>query len=65
MRETGYRPPQPRRLTQRMRRLFTRARLEKEEVSLLRGLLKSVQVHRTGAARAADPAAEHGPAIVD
>jgi tRNA C32,U32 (ribose-2'-O)-methylase TrmJ len=43
-----------------MRRLFTRARLEKEEVSLLRGLLKAMQVQR-----AAADSAEHGPAIVD
>ena len=65
MRETGFLDPRkPRRLTQRMRRLFTRARLEKEEVSLLRGLLKAMQGHRPGEQRAADPA-EHGPAIVE
>ena len=66
MRESGFLDPRkPRRLTQRMRRLFTRARLEKEEVSLLRGLLKAMQADRPSAARADDPAAEHGPAIVD
>lgn len=47
MREIGFLDPRkPRRLTQRMRRLFTRARLEKEEVSLLRGLLKAMQAQR-------------------
>ncbi|HQR54138.1 MAG TPA: RNA methyltransferase [Burkholderiales bacterium] len=47
MRETGFLDPRkPRRLSQRMRRLFTRARLEKEEVSLLRGLLKAMQAQR-------------------
>ncbi len=41
---TGYLDPdQPKRLMQRLRRLFARARLEKEEVNLLRGILKSVQ----------------------
>ncbi len=46
MRETGFLDDRkPRRLLERMRRLFTRARLEKEEVSLLRGLLKSIQGH--------------------
>lgn len=63
MREIGFLDPRkPRRLSQRMRRLFTRARLEKEEVSLLRGLLTAVQHRREGAA---EPEAEHGPAIVD
>lgn len=63
MRETGFLDPRkPRRLSQRMRRLFTRARLEKEEVSLLRGLLKAVQRQRKGAQ---ESVAEHGPAIVD
>jgi tRNA/rRNA methyltransferase len=63
MRETGFLDPRkPRRLTQRMRRLFTRARLEKEEVSLLRGLLKATQTARPGTAA---PAIEHGPAVVD
>jgi len=61
MRETGFLDPRkPRRLTQRMRRLFTRARLEKEEVSLLRGLLKAMQAQRETA-----PAAGVGRATVD
>lgn len=65
MRETGFLDPRkPRRLMQRMRRLFTRARLEKEEVSLLRGLLKAMQTRPAGAPRTTD-AAEHGSAIVD
>lgn len=35
-------PDQPKRLMQRLRRLFARSRLEKEEVSILRGMLKSM-----------------------
>ncbi len=42
--QTGFlRPDRPKRLMERLRRLLTRARLEHEEVSLLRGLLKSFQ----------------------
>lgn len=41
---TGYlNPDQPKRLMERLRRLFARARLEKEEVNVLRGVLKSFQ----------------------
>jgi tRNA/rRNA methyltransferase len=36
-------PDQPRRLMQRMRRLFARARLEKEEVNILRGILAAAR----------------------
>ena len=36
-------PAQPGRLMQRMRRLFARARLEKEEVNILRGILSAMQ----------------------
>lgn len=36
-------PKQPKRLVQRMRRLFQRARLEKEEVNILRGILAAAQ----------------------
>lgn len=36
-------PQQPKRFMQRMRRLFARARLEKEEVSVLRGLLNALE----------------------
>jgi len=41
-------PAVPRRLMQRLRRLFSRARLEKEEINVLRGILKMVlrQVRR-------------------
>lgn len=39
-------PAMPKRLMPRLRRLFTRARLEKEEVNILRGILKSVQTPR-------------------
>lgn len=35
-------PQQPKRLMQRMRRLFARSRLEKEEVNILRGFLRAV-----------------------
>ena len=41
---TGYlNPDQPKRLMERLRRLFARARLEKEEVNILRGILKTFQ----------------------
>ncbi len=41
-------PQQPKRLMQRMRRLFARSRLETEEVNILRGFLRAVR-DRTGA----------------
>lgn len=44
MHETRFLDPaQPGRLMQRMRRLFARARLEKEELNILRGLLNAVR----------------------
>jgi len=36
-------PRNPKRLMQRIRRLFSRARLEKEEVNILRGILNSFE----------------------
>ena len=36
-------PAMPKRLMPRLRRLFSRARLEKEEVNILRGILKAVK----------------------
>ena len=39
-------PTQPKRLMRRMRRLFARTRLEKEEVNILRGLLTAVNPHK-------------------
>ena len=39
-------PPEPKRLLQRMRRLFARARLEKEEVNILRGILSALEKQR-------------------
>lgn len=36
---------EPKRLMQRMRRLFSRARVEKEEVNILRGILTAVEKH--------------------
>jgi tRNA/rRNA methyltransferase len=36
-------PARPKRLMQRLRRLFARSRLEKEEVDILRGILKAVK----------------------
>ncbi|MFI4922733.1 MAG: RNA methyltransferase [Burkholderiales bacterium] len=43
---TGYlNPDQPKRLMERLRRLYTRARLEKEEVNILRGILKALSKH--------------------
>ena len=66
MRATGFLDSRkPRRLPQRMRRLFTRARLEKEEVSLLRGLLKARCRSKWADRSANRPTAEHGPAVVD
>ncbi len=42
--ETGFlNPAQPNRLMKRLRRLFARARLEKDEVSILRGILSATQ----------------------
>lgn len=38
-------PASPKRLIPRLRRLFARARLEKEEVNILRGILKAMQKH--------------------
>lgn len=39
-------PQSPKRLMPRLRRLFARARLEKEEVNILRGILKHIQTPR-------------------
>lgn len=36
-------PAEPKRLMQRVRRIYARARLEKEEVNILRGILKTTQ----------------------
>lgn len=41
-----YEPGNPRRLIPRLRRLFSRARLEREEVNILRGILKAAVQHR-------------------
>lgn len=44
--EIGFlNPARPKRLMPRLRRLFARARLEKEEVNILRGVLKMMQRH--------------------
>lgn len=49
--DTGfYNPEQPGRLMPKLRRLFSRARLEKDEVNILRGVLASTQV-KTGHGR--------------
>jgi tRNA/rRNA methyltransferase len=48
--ETGFLDPaSPKRLMQRMRRLFGRARLEQEEVNILRGILAAAQKGLRGA----------------
>jgi tRNA/rRNA methyltransferase len=45
--DTGFLDPaSPKRLMQRMRRMFGRARLEQEEVNILRGLLAAAQKRR-------------------
>ena len=43
-------PQQPKKLMQRLRRLYARARLEKEEVNILRGILKAVEKRLSGKA---------------
>ncbi len=51
MTETGFfNPAQPGRLLPKLRRLFGRVRLEKDEINILRGVLASTQV-RTGHGR--------------
>lgn len=51
MTDTGFfNPEQPGRLMPKLRRLFGRARLEKDEVNILRGILASTQV-KTGYGR--------------
>ena len=46
---SGFLDPQnPKRLMQRMRRLFARSRLEKEEVNILRGFLRAVRERMDG-----------------
>lgn len=47
-----YNPARPKKLMQRMRRIYARARLEKEEVNILRGVLKLTQSPRVVAASA-------------
>lgn len=47
LQDIGYTDPQrPKRLMQRLRRLFARSRLEREEVNILRGILGSVDALR-------------------
>lgn len=47
--ETGFLDPrQPKRLMQRMRRLFARARAEKTEVNILRGFLSAIEDKTNG-----------------
>ena len=48
------RPAQPKRLLPRLRRLFARARLEKEEVNILRGILARVEERLRHAERIGD-----------
>jgi len=51
MTDTGFfNPAQPGRLLQKLRRLFGRVRLEKDEINILRGVLASTQV-KTGYGR--------------
>jgi tRNA/rRNA methyltransferase len=50
--EIGFiNPKEPKRLMQRMRRLFARIRLEREEVNILRGILNMAQDHARAARR--------------
>ena len=51
MTDTGfYNPAQPGRLLPKLRRLFGRVRLEKDEINILRGILAATQ-HKTGYGR--------------
>lgn len=55
MRATGFLDPQrPRRLLPKLRRLFARAQLERDEVNILRGLLDAVE-RRIDGGEASDP----------
>jgi tRNA/rRNA methyltransferase len=49
------RPTQPKRLLPRLRRLFARARLEKEEVNILRGIVARIQERLGHAGRQGPP----------
>ncbi|SFM07760.1 RNA methyltransferase [Nitrosomonas communis] len=40
-------PKQPKRLMQRLHRMFARTQLEKEEVNILRGILSALEKHRS------------------
>jgi tRNA/rRNA methyltransferase len=54
-----YNPAQPKKLMQRVRRIYARANLEKEEVNILRGVLKLTQSPRViGSKTGRKPAAE-------
>ena len=61
---TGFlHPRRPKRLMERLRRLLTRTRLEDDEVSLLRGLLRSVELSLGAPTAPTDPlAAQAEPA---
>ena len=48
-------PGSPSKLMQRLRRLFARARLEKEEVNILRGILTAAQCAKQAAVKAREP----------
>jgi len=43
-----FNPQQPKKLLQRIRRLYSRIRLEKEEINILRGILKAVEKKLSG-----------------
>jgi TrmH family RNA methyltransferase len=49
-------PAKPRRLMERLRRLFARAGLETEEVNILRGVMTAVETFRARGPRSGDPA---------
>jgi len=52
--DTGFlNPAQPKRLVPKLRRLFARARLEKDEINILRGILAATQ-HKTGPKHGSD-----------
>jgi tRNA/rRNA methyltransferase len=57
---TGFlRPERPKRLMERLRRLLVRTRLEHEEVSMLRGLLRSLELAAGATPAPSAPRARH------
>ncbi|MBP6070825.1 MAG: hypothetical protein KA507_03615, partial [Candidatus Accumulibacter sp.] len=59
---SGFLDPQrPRRLLPKLRRLFGRAELERDEINILRGLLDAVEKQLAGRGGRPGPAGNSGP----